>query len=234
MTDWVSPVATPMAVGAGGTGSRLPSDSASSSAASSAAPRSGLVSTYSGTTSRSAPGNTTRCTARRVRPATGASGAPAQPSLATEGAPAVMSSVIAAPELAERLVTTEERPHPVVVHAQCGADGHVYVEVLVGAHAPTEDHTRLASRHLPVSQQPFPVLRGVDRVVRLIAAVGETRELSHDHGLVLRVPVALGVEVAELVDAGIRDVGVRVVHHGRPLEVPGRQHLHLEIEGAPA
>src|SRR5215470_7708238 len=169
MTDWVPPVATPIPEGGGGILPPCPRASATCSACSSAAPRSGLVSTYSGTTSRSAPGNTTRCTTRRVRPATGASGAPAQPSLATEGAPAVMSSVIAVPELAERLVTTEERPHAVVVHAQCGADGHVHVEVLVGAQAPTEDHTRLASRHLPVSQQPFPVLRGVDRVVRFIA-----------------------------------------------------------------
>src|SRR6516162_11454175 len=234
MTDWVSPVATPMAVGAGGTGSRLPSDSASSSAASSAAPRSGLVSTYSGTTSRSAPGNTTRCTARRLRPSGGATGAPTAPSLATLGVPAATSSVIAPPELAEWLVTAEERPHPVVVHAQRGADGHVHVEVLVGAQTPAEDHARFASRHFPVSQQAFSVLRGVDRVVRLIAAVGEARELSHDHCLVLRVPVALGVEVAEFVDTGERDVGVRVVHHRRPLEVPGREHLQVEVEGPPA
>jgi hypothetical protein len=131
-------------------------------------------------------------------------------------------------------MTGEERPHPVVVHAQRGADGHVHVEVLVGAQAAAEYHAWLAGRHFPVSQQPFPVLRGVDRVVRLIAAVGETRELSHDHCLVLRIPVTLGVEVAELVDAGKRDVGVRVVHHGRPLEVPGREHLQVEVEGAPA
>src|SRR6516162_1117073 len=234
MTDWVSPVATPMAVGAGGTGSRLPSDSASSSAASSAAPRSGLVSTYSGTTSRSAPGNTTRCTTRRLNPAGGATGAPTAPSLATLGVPAVTSSVIAAPELAKWLVTAEERPHPVVVHAQRGADGHVHVEVLVGAQASAEDHARFAGRHIPVSQQAFSVLRGVDRVVRLIASVGEARELSHDHCLVLRVPVALGVEVAEFVDTGERDVGVRVVHHRRPLEVPGGEHLQVEVEGPPA
>src|SRR6185312_1023583 len=204
MTDWVSPVATPMAVGAGGAGSRLPSDSASSSAASSAAPRSGLVSTYSGTTSRSAPGNTTRCTTRMLRPAGAGAGAPAAPSLSTGGTPAVASLVIAAPEAAQRLVAGEERQHPVVVHAQRGPDGHVHVEVLVGAQAPAEDHAGLAGRHFPVSQQPFPVLRGVDRVVRLMAVVGEERALSHDHCLILRVPVPLGVEVAERVDAGER------------------------------
>src|SRR5215471_18286536 len=235
MTDWVTPVATPIPEGGGGILSLpYPRAPATCSACSSAAPRSGLVSTYSGTTSRSAPGNTTRCTTRRLRPAAGASGAPTEPSLATVGAPAVTSSVIAAPETAERLVAAEERSHPVVVHAQRGADGHVHVEVLVGAQAPAEDHAGLAGRHFPVSQQPFPVLRGVDRVVRLIAAVGKTRELSHDHCLVLRVPVTLGVEVAELVNAGERDVGVRVVHHGRSLEVAGREHLQVEIESAPA
>src|SRR5215831_11820705 len=235
MTDWVTPVATPIPEGGGGILSLpYPRAPATCSACSSAAPRSGLVSTYSGTTSRSAPGNTTRCTTRRLRPAGGATGAPTAPSLATLGVPAVTSSVIATPELAERLVAAEERPHPVVVHAQRGTDGHVHVEVLVGAEAPAEDHARFAGRHFPVSQQAFSVLRGVDRVVRLIAAVGEARELSHDHCLVLRIPVALGVEVAEFVDAGERYVGVRVVHHGRPLEVPGREHLQVEVEGAPA
>src|SRR5262249_43395225 len=247
MTDWVTPVATPIpeAGAGGGTLSRCPRASATCSACSSAAPRSGLVSTYSGTTSRSAPGNTTPCTTRRLRPAARASGAPPPPPLATVrpptgpswppcAGPAVTSSVIAAPETAERLVAAEERSHPVVVHAQRGADGHVHVEVLVGAQAPAEDHAGLAGRHFPVSQQPFPVLRGVDRVVRLIAAVGKTRELSHDHCLVLRVPVTLGVEGAALVDAGERDGGVRVVHHGRSLEVAGREHLQVEIESAPA
>src|SRR5262249_12763988 len=238
MTAWVTPVATPIPEGGGGILSLpYPRAPATCSACSSAAPRSGLVSTYSGTTSRSAPGNTTRCTTRRLRPRAppGApAGRPPPPSSPLPGVPAVTSSVIAAPELAERLVTGEERPHPVVVHAQRGADGHVHVEVLVRAQSPAEDHARFAGRHFPIGQQAFSVLRGVDRVVRLIATVGEARELSHDHCLVLRIPVALGVEVAELVDAGERDVGVRVVHHGRPLEVPGREHLQVEVEGAPA
>ena len=45
------------------------SSSAAISAASSEAPRSIFVSTYSGTTSRSSPGNTTRCRTRSDRPA---------------------------------------------------------------------------------------------------------------------------------------------------------------------
>src|SRR6266436_2740789 len=153
MTDWVTPVATPIPVGGGGILSRCPRASATCSACSSAAPRSGLVSTYSGTTSRSAPGNTTRCTTRRLRPAAaGTGGTPTAPSLATDGRPAVASSVIAAPEAAQRLVAGEERSHPVVVHGERGSDGHVHVEVLVGAQATAEDHARLTGRHFPVSQ----------------------------------------------------------------------------------
>src|SRR6516164_8471335 len=138
MTDWVTPVATPIPEVGGGGGilSTYPRAPATCSACSSAAPRSGLVSTYSGTTSRSGPGNTTRCTTRWLRPAAGAGGAPVEPSLATAGTPAVTSSVIAAPKLAERRMAGEERPHPVVVHAQRRADCHVHVEVLVGAQAP--------------------------------------------------------------------------------------------------
>ncbi len=44
----------------------LPSELVSMSAVSSAAPRSIRVSAYSGTTSRSSPGKTTRCTTRRT------------------------------------------------------------------------------------------------------------------------------------------------------------------------
>src|SRR5215813_2563058 len=156
MTDWVTPVATPIpeAGAGGGTLSRCPRASATCSACSSTAPRSGLVSTYSGTTSRSAPGNTTRCTTRRLAREAGATGAPTEPSLATLGVAAVTSSVIAAPEPAVRLMAAEERPYPVVVHAQRGAYGHVHVEVLVSAQAAAEDHARLAGRHFPVSQQP--------------------------------------------------------------------------------
>ena len=42
------------------------------------------------------------------------------------------------------------------------------------------------------------------------------------------------MEVAELVDPGVRHVLVGVVHHRRALEVAGRQDLALEVERAPA
>src|SRR5438445_8471794 len=115
MLDWVSAATGALATGTPTVPAFTPvSASLASSAASSAAPRSGLVSTYSGTTSRSAPGNTTRCTTRRLRPAAaGTGGTPTAPSLATDGRPAVASSVIAAPEAAQRLVAGEERSHPV-------------------------------------------------------------------------------------------------------------------------
>src|SRR5215475_7812360 len=217
MTDCASPTApTPASMVAGLNPVR---SWVVSSAASSAAPRSGLVSTYSGITSRSSAGNTTRCSTRRPRPV---------PAMSLP-----RGSVTLLPEVAERLVAGEERAEAVFVHGQRGPDRHVHVEVFVGAQAPAEEHAGLAGGHLPVGQQPLPVRRRVDRVVRLVTASGRTRELPHDHRLVRRVPVTLRVEVPELVDTGERNVGVRVVHDGRSLEVASGQDLQLEVGGTP-
>src|SRR6202167_3624446 len=163
------------------------SSSAAISAASSEAPRSIFVSTYSGTTSRSSPGNTTRCRTRSDRPAS----------------VALLMTVL---PLNCRHAIGEQRADVVVVHAERGGDRHVHVEVLVGAQAAAEEHPGLAVGQVAVGQEPLAVLRGVDRVVRLVAAPGHARVLSHDHCLVLRVPVALRMEMPELVDAGERDV----------------------------
>src|SRR3984957_15038657 len=122
------------------------------------------------------------------------------------------------------------RPEPVVVHAQRGPDGHGHVEVLRGAQAAAEKDAWLAPGRFPVGQPAGPGLRRIDRGGRLIATVGEARVLTLDHCLVLRVPVALRMEMAELVDAGEWDVLVRVVHDGSALEVPGRENLHVEVE----
>src|SRR5215470_13023679 len=152
------------------------------SVASSAAPRSRLVSTYSGTTSRSSPGNTTRLRTRNSRPAGSCV-------FADRSVP--ISSVIADySQLGQRKVAGEERAELVVVHAERGTDRHVHVEVLVGAQAAAEEHSGLPVGHLAVGEQPLSVFLGVDRVVRLVAALRETRVLAHDHCLVLRVPVA--------------------------------------------
>ena len=103
----------------------------------------------------------------------------------------------------------------------------------VGAEPAAEQHAGLAGGHVAVGQQPGPVLRGVDRVVRLVTPGGVARVFPHDHCLVGRV-VPFGVEVPELVDAGQGHVEVGVVHDRRALEVAHRQHLEVEVEGAPA
>src|SRR5215813_14641795 len=204
MIDCVSPTA---AVAAGTPAGLNPViDSAAISAASSAEPRSMLVSTYSGTTSRSPAGNTTRCTTRSARPAP-------------------FSSVTVGPQTGQRLAAGEEGTQAVLIHGQRGSDRHVHVEVSVRAQPAAEDHAGLTARHLPVGQQAFPVRRGVDGIVRLVAAVGEARELPHDHCFVLGVPVTFGVEVPELVDPGERNVRVRVVHDRRALEIAGGEDL---------
>src|SRR6266542_84160 len=53
------------------------------------------------------------------------------------------------PRPGERRTAGEERPEPVVVHAQRGPDGHVHIQVLVGAQAAAEKDARLAVGHFP-------------------------------------------------------------------------------------
>jgi len=108
----------------------------------------------------------------------------------------------------------------------------VHVEVLVAPQPPSEDDVRLGGGALPVALQPSAVGGRVDGVVRLIPGTGVPGELAHDHCLVVGM-FPLGVEVAELVDPGERNVAVRVVHHRRALEVAYRQYLGLEVEGPP-
>src|SRR6188472_2275915 len=160
-------------------------------------------STYSGRTSTSlSPGSTSRCRTRLlIDPSGGQLGALA-----------------------------EVRAELVVEHRQRRADGHVHVEVLVGAEAAAEEHHRLLLGQLAVLQQLLAVLGGVDRVVRLVADLGRPGVLVHDHRLALGVGVlALGVEVLELVDPGERDVDVVVVHHRGALEVVDLLDLGLEV-----
>ena len=78
---------------------------------------------------------------------------------------------------AKCLARGEVRGDPVVEHRQRRADRHVHVEVLVGAQAAAEQHVRvrrLLAGQLAVALQLRPVVRGVDRVVRLVAATPRT------------------------------------------------------------
>src|SRR6188472_3492212 len=127
-------------------------------------------STYSGRTSTSlSPGSTSRCRTRLlIDPSGGQLGALA-----------------------------EVRAELVVEHRQRRADGHVHVEVLVGAEAAAEEHHRLPLGQLAVAEQLLAVLGSVDRVVGLVVVLGGPRVLVHDHGLAGQVG-ALGVEVLEL------------------------------------
>ncbi len=119
-----------------------------------------------------------------------------------------------------------------VHQGQRGGDRHVHVQVLVGAEPAAEQHLRLGSREFPVGQQPRPVGGSVDRVVRLVGPFGEPGELLDDHRGVVGV-AAFRVEMPEFQDPGPRHVLVGVVHHRAALEVTDRQHLLIEIEGAP-
>jgi len=83
----------------------------------------------------------------------------------------------------------------------------VHVEVLVRTETSTEEHASLTSRQVAVGQEPLAVLGCVDGVVRLVVALGESRELAHDDGLVGGV-ATLRVEVAELMDSSFKERGV--------------------------
>ena len=122
----------------------------------------------------------------------------------------------------------------VLVHRQRRADGHVHVEVLVGAEPAAEEHHRLLAGQVAVLQQLLAVLGGVDRVVGLVALLGEARVLVHDHGLAGQVGLhPLGVEVLELDDPGEGDFLVVVVHDAGALEVVDVLDRGLEVDGAP-
>src|SRR5262249_61987883 len=118
MIDCVSPTA---AVAAGTPAGLNPViDSAATSAASSAEPRSMLVSTYSGTTSRSPAGNTTRCTTRSARPAP-------------------FSSVTVGPQTGQRLPAREGGTQAGPLQGQRGTGRPVQCEGTVRARARAQD-----------------------------------------------------------------------------------------------
>ena len=108
----------------------------------------------------------------------------------------------------------------------------MHVQVLVGTQAAAEEDVLLGRGQVAVLEEPFAVRGRVDRVVGLVALLRSTGELAHDDGL-LRLVVALRVEMARLDNAGVRDVFVVVVHHRRALEVPDVEHLFFEVDGAP-
>lgn len=64
----------------------------------------------------------------------------------------------------------EERCDLVVEYCQGRSDGHMHVEVFVGAQSAAEEDVglgRFLFGQLPVTFELFPIIRRVDRVVRL-------------------------------------------------------------------
>src|SRR5262249_47071127 len=142
--DCASPTAAALATGMLAACFLRPvSASACISALSSAAPRSMFVSTYSGTTSKSSPGKTTRCSTCGMCRLWSASVA------------LFMSAVSVCKRGlgVERSMVLVIRSQAVLVHSQRGADRHVHVEVFVRAEPPAEEHALLAVGHLAVGPQ---------------------------------------------------------------------------------
>ena len=108
----------------------------------------------------------------------------------------------------------------------------MHIQVSVRTEPATEEHVRLCSSQRTVGLQATQVLGGPHRVVRLVARLGPTRVLTHDHRRSLGTR-AFRVVVGELVDASKRHRFVGVVDHCCALEVRGRHCLHFEVEGSP-
>ncbi len=108
----------------------------------------------------------------------------------------------------------------------------MHVEILVGAEPSTEGHVGLGAGKVAIAEQRGAISGRVHRVVGLVRACRRPGELSGDDRAITRI-VALGMQVAELVDPGEGRVGVRVVHDTGPLEVSYRLDLEVEIQRAP-
>ena len=129
----------------------------------------------------------------------------------------------------------EQAVEVVVDEGQGRRDGHVHVEVPVGAEPPAEGdpETPFQAHQLAVRREPAPVGCRVDRVVGLVTRPGDPAAFAHHHGPVGGVG-ALGVEVPELEHPGAGVGLVGEVEHRGPLVVPDGEHLLLEVQGAPA
>src|SRR5215469_8753884 len=158
------------------------SASACISVPSSPAPRSMFVSTYSGTTSKSSPGKTTRCSTRGTSMLWSASVAlfMSAVSVCKRGLGVVERSMVCGDGRGERSMVCgdgrgersmvcgdgrgersmvfEERSQAVLERGQRRAYGHVHVEVSIRAEPPAEEHALLAVGHLAVGQQARPIL----------------------------------------------------------------------------
>src|SRR5215469_5120463 len=144
------------------------SASACISVPSSPAPRSMFVSTYSGTTSKSSPGKTTRCSTRGTSMLWSASVAlfMSAVSVCKRGLGVVERSMVCGDGRGERSMVCgdgrgersmvcgdgrgersmvfEERSQAVLERGQRRAYGHVHVEVFIRAEPPAEEHALLA------------------------------------------------------------------------------------------
>ena len=110
----------------------------------------------------------------------------------------------------------------------------MHVVILVRAQTAAEHGPRLGLRELLVPRVQRLVGLRVDRIIRLVATLGETAVLLPHHGpvRVLRSP-ALRVEVLELDRARVRHVRVGEVHH-RASEMVALVVTHLpEVHRAP-
>ena len=108
----------------------------------------------------------------------------------------------------------------------------MHIQVLVGTQTATEEDAVFILHELAVLLQAFAILRGIHRVVGLVAMISKARELAEDHRLLVLV-VTLGVEVAEFNDSREGNIDIAIVHDGATLVVTGFDNFLFEVDGAP-
>ena len=128
----------------------------------------------------------------------------------------------------------QQRCDLLLVSGEGGVDHVVHVVVLVSAEAAAEHGVRLGlGLGLVLGVQCLVRIR-VDRVVRLVATLGETAVFLPHHGLVRVLGiVALRVEVLEFDGAGVGYVRVGEVHHRAAEVVALIVADFLEVDRAP-
>lgn len=99
----------------------------------------------------------------------------------------------------------------------------VHVKISVGTEAATEDKVGSFGGEGLVLGEFGAVISGIDGVVGLVAAVPGLAVFADDDGFAgtggITVGVAFGVEMFELVDAGVGRLQIGVVHDGAALEI---------------
>lgn len=126
------------------------------------------------------------------------------------------------------------RAYPVFKDMQRVGHSLVHIPVTIRAKAATKDEVGRFGRIIRVPSVYLGIAGVVDGVIRFVALFVCLRVLATDDRLVQgKGFLAFGVVVLELMHAGIGNIRIRVVHHGRALIVSYGQRLPCKTQRTP-